>query len=196
MEFSKKLQELRKAKNLTQDELAQALYVSRTAVSKWESGRGYPNIDSLKTIAAFFSVSIDELLSGNDVLSIAEEETVQNENRMRSLVFGLLDCSIAMLAFLPVFGQNGDGMVKAVSLISLEASTVWLKVCYFSVIFAAVAVGIFTLAAARQMDRLRTLSLAFSMLGLLLFILSRQPYAAAFVLMFLAIKVFILLKRR
>ena len=196
MEFSKKLQELRKAKNLTQDELAQALYVSRTAVSKWESGRGYPNIDSLKAIAAFFSVSIDELLSGNDVLSIAEEETVQKENRMRSLVFGLLDCSIAILVFLPVFGQNEDGMVKAVSLISLEAATVWLKVCYFSIIFAAVAVGIFSLTAARHVNWLRTLSLAFSMLGLLLFILSRQPYAAAFVLMFLAIKVFILLKSR
>ena len=48
MEFNEKLQELRKGKGLTQEELAQAIFVSRTAVSKWESGRGYPNIDSLK----------------------------------------------------------------------------------------------------------------------------------------------------
>ena len=47
MEFNEKLQELRKGKGLTQEELAQAIFVSRTAVSKWESGRGYPNIDSL-----------------------------------------------------------------------------------------------------------------------------------------------------
>ena len=62
MEFNEKLQELRKNKGLTQEELAEALYVSRTAISKWESGRGYPNIDSLKEISKFFSVTIDELL--------------------------------------------------------------------------------------------------------------------------------------
>ena len=54
-EFYEKLQELRKQKGLTQEELAEALYVSRTAISKWESGRGYPNIDSLKGIASYFS---------------------------------------------------------------------------------------------------------------------------------------------
>ena len=54
MEFGQKLQELRKQKGMTQEELAQALYVSRAAVSKWESGRGYPNIDSLKAIAKFY----------------------------------------------------------------------------------------------------------------------------------------------
>ena len=51
LEFNEKLQELRKNKGLTQEELAEALYVSRTAISKWESGRGYPNIDSLKEIS-------------------------------------------------------------------------------------------------------------------------------------------------
>ena len=68
MEFNEKLQDLRKNKGLTQEELAEALYVSRTAISKWESGRGYPNIDSLKEIAKYFSVTIDELLSSNEVL--------------------------------------------------------------------------------------------------------------------------------
>ena len=67
MEFHERIQELRKGKGLTQEELAQALYVSRTAVSKWESGRGYPNIDSLKALSKFYSVSIDELLSSEEV---------------------------------------------------------------------------------------------------------------------------------
>ena len=48
MELNEKLQELRKQKGLTQENLAEVLCVSRTAISKWESGRGYPNIDSLK----------------------------------------------------------------------------------------------------------------------------------------------------
>ena len=81
MEFHEKLQELRKQKNITQEELAASLFVSRTAVSKWESGRGYPNIESLKALSKFYSVSIDELLSGDELLTIAEEDTRQREKR-------------------------------------------------------------------------------------------------------------------
>jgi len=73
MEFHEKLQELRKQKGLTQEKLAESLYVSRTAVSKWESGRGYPNIDSLKAIAGFFEITIDELLSGVFAASAKQE---------------------------------------------------------------------------------------------------------------------------
>ncbi|MBQ7084868.1 MAG: helix-turn-helix transcriptional regulator, partial [Anaerotignum sp.] len=78
MEFHEKLQELRKSRGLTQEELAEMLYVSRTAVSKWESGRGYPSIDSLKEISRFFSVTIDDLLSGEKLLTIAEKENRSN----------------------------------------------------------------------------------------------------------------------
>ena len=72
MEFNEKLQQLRKQKALTQEELAKALYVSRTAISKWESGRGCPTIDSLKAISEFFGVSIDELI-GYDETQLQEE---------------------------------------------------------------------------------------------------------------------------
>ena len=59
MEFHEKLQSLRKQKGLTQEELAAFLFVSRAAVSKWESARGYPGIDSLKALAKFFGITID-----------------------------------------------------------------------------------------------------------------------------------------
>jgi transcriptional regulator with XRE-family HTH domain len=101
MEFNEKLQELRKRRGITQEELANALFVSRTAVSKWESGRGYPNIDSLKAIAKYFSVTIDELLSSDEVLCIAEEDHKQKEQHFRSLIFSVLDLSIAAFLFLP-----------------------------------------------------------------------------------------------
>ena len=78
MEFNEKLQELRKSKGLTQEELAEALYVSRTAISKWESGRGYPSIDSLKELSKFFTITIDELLTGEKLLFIAEKENKSN----------------------------------------------------------------------------------------------------------------------
>ena len=89
MDFGEKLQQLRKRRGLTQEELAGALFVSRTAVSKWESGRGYPGIDSLRAIAEFFSVSIDELLSGGELMAVAESEGKERTERTLDLVFGL-----------------------------------------------------------------------------------------------------------
>ena len=58
MTFGEKLKKLRTNAQLTQDELAEKLYVSRTAISKWESDRGYPNIESLKAIALFRSQTV------------------------------------------------------------------------------------------------------------------------------------------
>ena len=88
MEFHEKLQALRKGRGLTQEELAQVLYVSRTAISKWESGRGYPSIDSLKEISCYFSVTIDDLLSGEKLLSIAEREKHAAMRNLCALLFG------------------------------------------------------------------------------------------------------------
>ena len=104
MEFGQKLQELRKQKGMTQEELAQALYVSRAAVSKWESGRGYPNIDSLKAIAKFYSVTVDALLSGEEILTIAKEDQMLKEKQVRDRAFALLDVGCILLLFLPLFG--------------------------------------------------------------------------------------------
>ena len=89
MEFHEKLQDLRKNRGITQEELAEALYVSRTAISKWESGRGYPSIDSLKEISNYFSVTIDDLLSGEKLLSIAEKENKSNLRRLCDFLLGI-----------------------------------------------------------------------------------------------------------
>ena len=62
MELGEKLRQLRKEKGLTQEELASLLYVSRTAVSKWESDKGCPNIDSLKQLSKLYGISVDYLL--------------------------------------------------------------------------------------------------------------------------------------
>ena len=201
MEFNEKLQELRKQKGLTQEELAEVLFVSRTAVSKWESGRGYPNIDSLKAIAKFFGVTIDELLSGDELLTIAEEDTRQKENHFRDLVFGLLDCSIAMFFFLPFFGQKADTVIEEVSLLSLTEITPYLRFLYFAVVIGMIGSGLAMLAlqncqTAFWAKNKRMLSLATNAAGVLLFIISSQPYAAAFLFIFLAIKVFMLIKRQ
>ncbi len=199
MEFHEKIQELRKQKGLTQEELAEALFVSRTAVSKWESGRGYPNIDSLKAIAKFFGITIDELLSGTELLTIAEEDTKQKEKHFRDLVFGLLDCSIAMFFFLPFFGQKVAGIVQEVSLLSLVEIAPYLRTTYFVVVIGMILLGILTLALQNchqvfWVSNKSKVSLAFNAIGALLFIISSQPYAAAFLFIFLVIKVFLLIR--
>ena len=199
MEFNEKLQQLRKNKGLTQEELAQAIYVSRTAVSKWESGRGYPNIDSLKAISKLFSVTIDELLSGDELLNIAEEENKNKENSIRNLVFGLLDISIVMLLFLPIFAQRNSDFIKTVSLVSLNGISSYILVSYFILVIITALTGVFELALQNcscvfwQKSR-NKISVLFSILGTVLFIISLQPYSAVFLFIFLIIKTLMLIK--
>ena len=199
MEFNQRLQELRKQKGLTQEELAERLYVSRTAVSKWESGRGYPNIDSLKDIAKFFSVSIDELLSSGEALTIAEADVKRKENRFRDLVYGLMDVSVVMFFFLPFFAGKGDA-VQSVSLWALSGVQSYLKVLYCILTAGMIMVGLLTLALqncqAGVWLRCKTpLSLVVNGVALALFIVSLQAYAGVFAFAVLAIKGILLIKR-
>ena len=201
MEFNEKLQELRKNKGLTQEELAEALYVSRTAISKWESGRGYPSIDSLKTIAKYFSVTIDELLSSDEVLSIAEEDNKQKEKHLKSLVFGLLDISALMFFFLPFFGQKANGVIQEVSLLSLNGIATYLKTAYYAVVIAIIVYGILTLTFQNcqkvfWVQNREKISLILNAVAVFLFIISSQVYAGAFLFIFLAIKALMLIKWR
>ena len=200
MEFNEKLQELRKQKGLTQEELAASLYVSRTAISKWESGRGYPNIESLKAIAKFFSVTVDELLSTDEVLTIAEEDSRRKEKHFRDLMYGLLDICIALLLFLPFFAEDADGIIQSVSLIALDGVQLYLKITYLAVVIGTTVMGILTLTlqncqATAWVKSKTTISLALGAILVLLFMISSQPYAAVFSFVLLSIKSVMLIKR-
>jgi transcriptional regulator with XRE-family HTH domain len=191
MEFNEKLQALRKQKGLTQEELADALYVSRTAVSKWESGRGYPSIDTLKDISVFFNITIDELLSGGELLNIAENDNKQKQNRFRDVVFGLLDVSAVLFFFVPFFAERGE-VIKSVNLLSLFVSP-YLKTAYFVLIIAVILLGVLTLIYGGAFAKYKNIfSIILTAILLLLFILNLQPYAATLVFAFLLIKAMIL----
>lgn len=198
MEFHEKLQALRKQKGLTQESLAEALFVSRTAVSKWEQGRGYPNIDSLKAISQFFGVTIDELLSGEE-LPIAQKDNGQRKKHIQDLIFGLLDSGVSMLCMLPFFGQKTDGMIQAVSLMAFTEIMPYLKAAYVVLVIGCVLMGMLTLVLQNYSGifwtRYKTgISLTLNGAGVLLFIVSLQPYAAAFLFILLTIKVFVIKK--
>ena len=201
MEFNEKLQELRKNKGLTQEELAQILYVSRTAISKWESGRGFPNIESLKSISKYFSVSLDELLSNEEILTIAEEDTKVRESNIRDLIYGLLDCGMGLLLFLPLFGQKSLEIIQEVSLINLINIQPYLLILYYAVVIGLVLFGVLTLALQNCRQTIwnkykYTISLVLSSFGVFLFIISQQPYASILTFVFLVIKALMLINRR
>lgn len=199
MEFNEKLQGLRKNKGLTQEELANDLYVSRTAISKWESGKGYPNIDSLKAISKYFSVSLDDLLSSEEILNVAENDHKLREQRLRDIVYGVLDCSLIMFMFLPFFGQRVDGVIQEVSLLNLTECEVYIKLPYMIGIIAIILFGVLTLVLQDCTNvvwvKYKTkISLVLSTLMAMFFIMSMQPYAAQFTFIFLIIKVLMLIK--
>ena len=201
MEFNEKLQQLRKNKGLTQEELAQAIYVSRTAVSKWESGRGYPSIDSIKDIAKFFSVTIDELLSGNEILSIAEEDNKQKEKHLRNIVFGLLDISIIIFFFVPFFRLKTEETLYEVSLLFLNEISPYLRIVYYTVVIATVLYGIFTLvfqncAKTFWVQNRDKISLVINIVAIITFIIGLQLYAATVLFVFFTIKALMLIKWR
>ena len=201
MEFNEKLQELRKQKGLTQEELAEQLYVSRTAISKWESGRGYPNIESLKAIAQFFSITLDELLSANEALTVAEEEHKRKEKSLRDLVYGLLDLCAAMLFFLPLFAVRTGDAAQSVSLLALTDVRLYVKIVWFAVVIAICLMGIVTLALQNCEAKawLKSKTVLSSVLGacaVLLFVITAQPYVAVFSFVLLMIKMLLLIKRQ
>ena len=199
MEFNEKLQELRKRKGLTQEELAAGLFVSRTAVSKWESGRGYPSIDSLKSIAKFFSMPLDDLLSTDEVLTIAEEDSKARTEHFRDLVFGSLDLIAAILLFLPFFAKRSADAVQGVSLIALSGTYTYLTAAYFAAVIVISAFGALTLAMQSCQKKFwlkskRMISLCLGALSVMLFIITLQPYAAVFSFILLSVKALTLLK--
>lgn len=198
MEFNEKLQELRKSKGLTQEELAKELFVSRTAVSKWESGRGYPNIDSLKEISRYFSVTIDELICPGEIITAAENEKRETLAQFTALIGGLLDILTALLLFLPVFG-NGES--AAVPLFGLTNVSLWIVIVYAATVGLTVLNGVCAVIVSRLDNprwnrRLSITGAALSVIAVFVFIITRQPYAGLICFAILIIKGCLLIKRR
>ena len=133
MEFGEKLKALRAERGMTQEQLAGRLYVSRTAVSKWETGGGTPNLDSLQALARLFGVSVDDLLSADEVVVLARDERRTAARKDGMLSFGLVDLLSVAFAFLPLYGVDDGGFVRMASLVDYGASV------SFGVSFAVMA---------------------------------------------------------
>lgn len=133
MTFGQKLKKLRNDNNLTQDQLADMIYVTRTAISKWETDNGYPSIDSLKAISNLFNISIDELISDTDI----ENKKMLDEKNARTMYF-------IAIAFL--------GLTVLFTLLAY-----FLKISYFSIISMGGLIGylVFGLLSKPKYKRIR-----------------------------------------
>ena len=200
MEFNEKLQELRKSRSMTQEELAEALYVSRTAISKWEQGRGYPSLDSLKEISRFFSVSIDDLICSEEIINVAADEKKECMDKYISLICNTLDIRQVLLLLLPVFG-NGAESPASVSLYAITGISTWIKIIFIVLIVVAVLNGICGVIISRfekqvwNSHRLVT-GMVLSISCAAVFILTRQPYAGIICLAVLVVKGLLIAKGR
>lgn len=199
MEFNEKLQHLRKEKSMTQEQLAEELFVSRTAISKWESGKGYPNINSLKSISKLFSISIDNLLSGEELISLAEDENRTNIKKLFSLIYGVLDLMALAFLFLPLFGQPDGEVIRAVNLFAFNDASFITRAIYFILPISMAVLGIVELAIQyfgneKWLNAGKVISILLQAFAILIFINTRQPYATSLVFMFFMIKVILLIK--
>ena len=199
MEFNEKLQELRKSRGLTQEELAEALFVSRTAVSKWESGRGYPSIDSLKEISKYFSVTIDELLTGEKLISIAERENKSNIQRICDLLTGLVDLFSFILIVLPLYPNPINGYIYSVNLFDYTETTSFNRLLYWIMFLALVLVGtvkiFITQFELNKGQKIVTdISIVLSIMTILFLALTREAYAITVAFFVFVVKGILLFK--
>lgn len=135
------ISELRKEKKLTQKELAEKINVSDKAVSRWETGKGYPDVTSLVSLSEYFDVSVNELLAGKrltaeDIKETADEnlisvfEQVQKNKKQQNLQVAVYT-SVLIVVLLPVLIIIGKELfvsmttqIQAENIISAVVSTV------------------------------------------------------------------------
>ncbi len=194
MDFSEKLKNLRKSKNLTQEELAEALFVSRTAVSKWESGRGYPGIESLKEISDYFSVTIDDLLSGEKLLSLAEKENNRKIRNVCNFFFGVTDLLIFLLIILPLYPCSINGFVFSVNLFSYTTVTQSNLIIHWIMFISLIVIGmlklLFIKSERKNTDKVISfISIVINIFLVLFLSLMREAYAIIITFLFLIIKI-------
>lgn len=201
MEFNEKLQELRKSRGLTQEELAKELYVSRTAVSKWESGKGYPNIDSLKEISKFFTVSIDDLLSGEKLIYIADKENKSNVKGICDLLSGFADIMALMLIFLPLYPKPVNDFIYSVNLITYTDISKINQILYWITFISLALIGVIRIILnhvkiEKGQKLIAVISITVNILMIFVLALARESYAVIIAFLILLIKGFLIIYER
>ena len=102
MKFNERLLDLRKKNGWSQEELGYKLDVSRQTISKWESGQTTPELEKLRNLAKIFEISVDELISEEDVIKEEiniEKEEEKSSNKKSSKVFKYIKAILSLILF-------------------------------------------------------------------------------------------------
>ena len=124
MEIGKQIQKLRTNAGLSQEELAERLYVTRQTLSNWETGKTYPAINSLLQLSDLFHISLDELVKG-DIQAMEEkirQEDIAKFRRENNILKGTLAaCGLSCLVWL-LWNKN---VGEVLCMISVMAAILW-----------------------------------------------------------------------
>ena len=166
-----------------------------------QEGRGYPSIDSLKEISKYFRITIDELLSMEKLLSIAERENKENRQNICDMLFGLLDISSFILIVLPLYPNMVDGVIYSVNLFEYTQTTFLNRLVYWAIFILLIVVGSIKLLLTKftneKCNRIVTVvSMMLSILIVLFLALTREAYALVVVFLLLVIKGILVLKNK
>ena len=129
------------------------------------AGRGYPSIDSLKEISTFFSVTIDELLSGEKLLSIAEKENKSNMHNLCSILIGAIDLFHFLLIVLPLYPKSIKEYIASVNLFGYTETSAFNRIVYWVLFFLLMLIGAAEIIVTQlKIEKVYKLVIAFSML--------------------------------
>lgn len=123
MEISSQIKKYRMELNLSQEQLAEKVYVSRQTISNWETGKNYPDIHSILMLSSLFNISVDELIKGD--VNIMKKEINKEEIRKLNSVSGIFAILFAMCIILPVPLYKFLGIIGIVLYILLYGITMY-----------------------------------------------------------------------
>ena len=197
MELSEKIQKLRKEHNMTQEQFAEKLFVSRTAVSKWETGRGMPSMESLQMIAKLFHITLDELLSTEEIVVIAESENKENIKRFASYMDGVINLAALLGLLLPLYKVEDNGFFYSIPLYQLGG---WQGLVFWIAPIIMILCGIVELLLiGREQEKrigiISTVGTIAHVSAITLLIVSGHPYPTVLLFFMFALKGVLLLKK-
>lgn len=99
MELGKRITEIRKQNNMTQEDLAEKLHVTRQTISNWEHGKSYPDLESLVLISGQFDISVDMMLKEDSKMTNEIDKNIKWANRLKIIPFIMGLCVWEFLAF-------------------------------------------------------------------------------------------------